>query len=906
MEKRFGKKQVVSVGSFTTMKLKGALKDLDRQFENNVSLANIITSMIDDKDSTMLDLYKRSAKEPKLKEFIKTNSDIFHLMPSILNQPKAKSIHPCAVVILPSVMASEEWTPVRLQNGLIVTEWGGDEMEDAGFLKEDILGIKQLDKFADILKLIEENGKEVPNIYNLPHDDEVYRYFSNGWNGDVFQMGTDPLSAYTKYLKPDSIEDLIATVSLYRPGPMENNYHNVYVKCKNEGRVSKYLWGTEEITKDTYGILCYQEQIMAVCQQLGNLTMQEADDVRRAMGKKNLKYLAVWEDRLREGYLQNGATKEQFQEAWNVMVEFAKYSFNRCLSGKTVIKRFGQGNKYAPTIEEMYKLKNNGLEYAKSVGKVPLRMKYIQKGYGKSFSLNENNQLVKNDIVDIRYEGKKETFRLTLENGSFIDATCNHKFPTSNGQKRLDEIDIEKDLIFNFNGTIKRKIVFKDEHLKEGYVLNSKKGHGGFVKKEPLSTNSLKLKYYKENLKTNSCEKCSKTNCRLEVHHIDGNHCTNNDFDNLETLCVSCHKKEHYKMGRTKAGDLPFSTKLLKIVSIESNGFEDVYDVEMAKPNHTFTIDNGIVTCNSHAACYAKTGYVCQWLKVNYPLEYWTVSLSYADETKGLKFLSEIFEAKGIEVSPPDINNSDIHMVSDNETNTIYWGIESIKGIGEETAKQIINIRKTGGNYKSFADFYFRNCFKGSKVKKQTYEALITSGAFDILYNLQGSEERRNFLINRFRRFHKVRIVSPERDLFMKGSVKEKWWWKLQQKKFTGISFMDFKEVAKQKGINTQFCSNRDLTLNQNRGVFRAFGGYVIDIKKRRSSRGSFAFLTIENNYRIYKLILWSDEYKAFKKQVDNSEKSFILFDAELKFESKWDKRNVFTLQNNSNLIILN
>tara|TARA_R110000796_G_scaffold59008_1_gene135926 strand:- start:15750 stop:17774 length:2025 start_codon:yes stop_codon:yes gene_type:complete len=636
MEKRFGETQVVSVGSFTTMKLKGALKDLDRQFENNVSLANIVTSMIDDKDSTMLDLYKRSAKEPKLKEYIKRNSDIFHLMPSILNQPKAKSIHPCAMVIMPSVLRSEEWTPVRKQKGLIVTEWGGGEMEDAGFLKEDILGIKQLDKFADILRLIKENGKEVPDIYNLPQDTEVYRYFSNGWNGDVFQMGTDPLSAYTKYLKPDTIEDLIATVSLYRPGPMENNYHNIYVKCKNEGRSSKYLWGTEEITKDTYGILCYQEQIMSVCMQLGNLTMQEADDVRRAMGKRDLKYLSIWEDSIREGYIKNGATKEQFQEAWDVMVEFAKYSFNR-----------------------------------------------------------------------------------------------------------------------------------------------------------------------------------------------------------------------------------------------------------------------------SHAAAYAITGYICQWLKVNFPLEYWTVSLSYADETKGLKFLSEIFEAKGIEVSPPDINGSDIHMVSDNETNTIFWGIESIKGIGEATAEQIIQVRKAGGKYKSFADFYFRNTFTGSKVKKQTYEALITSGAFDILYKLQGQEQRRIFLINRYRKYKKVKVSNPARDIFMNGATNQKWWWVLQQKKYTGIAFMDFKKVVLENGIETQFCSSRDLSLNQNKGVFRSFGGYVMEVKTRRSSRGAFAFITMENNYRIYKLILWSDEYQSFKKKLEGVEKSFILFDAELKFDSKWDKTNVFTLKENSDFIVL-
>lgn len=636
MEDRFGFSQVASVGTFTTLKLKSALKDLDRQFENNASFANIITSMIDDKDSTMLDLYKRSASEPKLKEYIKRNSDIFNMMPSILNQPKALSIHPCAVIISPSVMKSEEWFPVRKQKGLIVAEWSGDDMDNAGFLKQDILGIKQLDKFAEILRLIEKNGKVKPNIYNLPHDEEVYRYFSNGWNGDVFQMGTDSLSAYTKYLKPDSIEDLIATVSLYRPGPMENDYHNIYVKCKNEGRRPKYLWGTEDITKNTHGILCYQEQIMQVCMKIGGLTMLQADDVRRAMGKKNLKYLQTYSEIVKKGYLDRGASEKDFQEAWEAMVEFAKYSFNR-----------------------------------------------------------------------------------------------------------------------------------------------------------------------------------------------------------------------------------------------------------------------------SHASAYAMTGYICQYLKVNYPLEYWTASLTFSDDKKVLKFLSEIFETKGIKVSPPDINKSSINMVSDLETNTIYWGIESIKGVGETTAEQIINIRNEFGEYKSFADFYFKNTFKGSKVKKTTFEALISSGAFDKLYHLEGSEQRRGFLINRYRKFKKVKISNPKRDIFINGTTGEKWWWLLQQKKFTGISFPNFKEISKMKGVGIQHCSNRDISTNQNKGVSRSFGGYVMDIKTRRSSKGQFAFLTIENNYKIHKLIVWSNEYKVWKKSLEESVGNFVVFDAMYKYEGKWDMKNVFTLQGSSKFIVL-
>lgn len=636
MEERFGQKQVVSVGTVNTLQLKGTLKDFDRQLDNNVSLANMMTSIIDAKDSSMLDLYRRAAKEPKLKEYIKKNTDIFYYIPSVLDQPKTKSIHPCAVVIVPDSLTSNEWIPTRMQKGLVVSEWNGGEMESAGFLKEDILGIKQLDKFSDILKLIKSNGKKVPNIYNLPYDKEAYRYFSNGWNADVFQMGTDSLSAYTKYLKPRDMNDLTAIISLHRPGPMENHYHNIYVQCKNEGRKPEFLWGTEEITKNTFGLIVYQEQVMAVCQQLGNLTMQEADDVRRAMGKKSQKILAEWKGKVKEGFMKNGSTESNFEKTWLVMMEFAKYSFNK-----------------------------------------------------------------------------------------------------------------------------------------------------------------------------------------------------------------------------------------------------------------------------SHATAYAMTGYICQWLKVNYPLEYWTVALDYADEDKGLKFLSEIFESKGIQVANPDINASGISMISDQDTNKIFWGIESIKGIGEATAEQIIGLREKDGLYKSFADFYFRNKFKGSKVKKQTFEALITSGAFDIMYGFEGNEERRYNLLRRFRVYDKTRISNPARDLYINGETSNRWWWLLQQKKMTGLVFLDYEKICKSVGIEAQFANEFDINTRQTRGINRSFGGYLIESKIRNSKKGKFAVLQIENNYRLFKVILWNEEYLRYKDVLLGAEKSLVVFNAEMKYEDKWVKGNQFTLQENSDFYVL-
>lgn len=637
MEERFGQSQVASVGSFTTMRVRGIVKDLARIFAVDFQEANLITSIIKDEDSTMVDLISRATSESKLKHFIKGNSDLFYMLPTLLNQPKTQSIHPCAVIIFPSVMSSREWCPMRLQQGLIVSEWGGGEMDDAGFLKDDILGIRQLDKFSDILNLIEKNDKEVPDIYNLPHDSEVYRYFSNGWNGDVFQLGSVGLTEYTKALKPQEIGDLIAATAVYRPGPMENHYHSIYVQCKNEGRVPTYLWGTEDIAKDTFGLLIYQEQVMKVFQQIGGLSMKDSDDVRRAMGKKKLDVLMAWKERVQVGFLEKGATVEQFDEVWSAVEEFAKYGFNK-----------------------------------------------------------------------------------------------------------------------------------------------------------------------------------------------------------------------------------------------------------------------------SHSAAYAKTGYAGQWLKVHFPLEYWTVALDYANEADTLRYLAEIFQTKKVSIKPPDINGSGIEMSSNMVTKDIFWGIQSIKGIGEDTAIQIINERKENGEYEGLIDFIDRHTFTGSKVKKQTYEALISAGSFDSLHDLEGSVKGRYDLINQFRAIKKVKVAKPERDAYTIGSVDHNWWWLLKQKELTGLAYIDYNEIAVENGIERGYCTPSELNQQQHKAIFRSFGGYVVECKISSSSRGKFARLTIENNYKLFKVVLWSDEYVMFEEQIKACEKSLVIFTAMLKYEAKYTKGNQFTLNEDSVFQTLN
>ncbi|MFA5582747.1 MAG: DNA polymerase III subunit alpha [Bacteriovoracaceae bacterium] len=341
MERKYGKEQVCSVGSYNTLKLKSAIKDFSRQESIEVQEVNYITSILDDgfgEEHTFLDrelIFKEALRAKPLKAFLQNHPDVIHNAIRVIGSPRSQSIHPCATLILPNEKSIYDWIPVKTMLGsdgqpVLVSEWEGGELEAAGFLKEDILGIRQLDKFASILSLIKLNHNVEVDIYNLPVVDErVIRYYKKGWTQDVFHFGAKGLTEYCRQSQPDSIDDLIAAIALYRPGPIESNLHNEYILRKNGSHEVEYLWGTESITGDTYGILIYQEQIMQICVELGGFTLVEADDIRKAMGKKKKEILSHYKPQFIDKTTAKGCPLTQAVDIWNTLEKFASYSFNK-------------------------------------------------------------------------------------------------------------------------------------------------------------------------------------------------------------------------------------------------------------------------------------------------------------------------------------------------------------------------------------------------------------------------------------------------------------------------------------------------------------------------------------------------------------------------------------------------
>lgn len=334
---KYGKAYSCSVATYTRVKLKTAIKDFGKVKGLPFDLTNKITKDIDDQQEyTWGDLIDFASKSKSLYKFIQENPEIVHMIKYALMIPKAESIHPSAYIIVPKNNADGEKTdifnlmPMKEIDGLLVCEWEGKYTEGALFLKEDILGLSQLTKIHNIIKLVKKHYNTDIEVTEIPFDDkEVFKFFKRGWCEDVFQFGTTGLMGYCRQVKPSQLSDLIAMTALFRPGPMESNAHQDFADIKNGKKKPKYDYGIQNITEETYSLLVYQEQMMSIIHQLGGLSLIEAENARKFIKKKKHKELAELGDRFVAGAISNGCSEKEAKKIWDKMNAFSSYSFNK-------------------------------------------------------------------------------------------------------------------------------------------------------------------------------------------------------------------------------------------------------------------------------------------------------------------------------------------------------------------------------------------------------------------------------------------------------------------------------------------------------------------------------------------------------------------------------------------------
>ena len=651
MEERFGETQVCSVGTYTTLQIKQAINDVGKIYGASVPTLRRISKMIEDV-KTEEDFLRLAHRKEEIAQFVNKYPEMMNVVFLLLGQQKAASIHACAMMIFPKEKTMYEWCPVRKVDNLVVSEWEGGEMDEAGFLKEDILGIEQLDKFTDILTLIEKNmGKKINLYTDIEYDDpEVYRYFANGWLSDIFQFSAKGLSSYTQKMKPKNMDDVIAALSLFRPGPMENGFHMDYIALKNGEKEPEYPIGAEEILKDTYSTWTYQEQIIKAVQTLAGFTEEEADGTRAAIAKKKKDKVEKIHPKFVDGYVNKfkdkGVTKEYAEALWEQMKKFGLYAFNK-----------------------------------------------------------------------------------------------------------------------------------------------------------------------------------------------------------------------------------------------------------------------------SHAAAYAINAYNSLWLKVHYPLEFWSVALSRASKDDFPRYINEMNQTEGIEIKPVNINKSDVGIVGDKKSNSVYWALNATQQVGEKAQQQIIEERGKNGEYFSLEEFVDRHSFKGSSVNKSTVENLIYSGAFDEMGETREFSNifsAREYMLGKYREKNRIKI-DREKDeysvAFSKNKIGKDWWWLLQQKNKSGFAFFDYKKLVEEylrpKAKTAEYYDVDDLQ-NYDGSTYKMamVGGYVLEVEEKESKTGAFASLLLENNYKFLRVVIFPADYMDKEEYIQSCKKNILLLTGKVSFD-RFKEEYVIQANGNSQFIKL-
>ncbi len=326
---KYGREKVAQIITFGTMAAKASIRDVGRALGLPYSYCDKISKMIPmgyslsqtlDEISEFETLYNTDPQATKL----------IDLALKIEGCARHASTHACGVVI--SKDALDTMVPLQhpaQDENAVVTQYAGKYIEEVGLLKMDFLGIKNLTIIEDTLLRIYAVRGEKLDIDTIPLDDkETYDLFQKGDCIGVFQLESDGMRRYLKQLKPTEIEDIIAMVALYRPGPM--SHIPQYINAKNGLTDVKYLHEKlEPILKTTYGIPVYQEQIMKIAQDLAGFTLGEADILRKAIGKKIESLLMEQKEKFISGVVNNQIDEEIGKEIWNWIEPFARYSFNK-------------------------------------------------------------------------------------------------------------------------------------------------------------------------------------------------------------------------------------------------------------------------------------------------------------------------------------------------------------------------------------------------------------------------------------------------------------------------------------------------------------------------------------------------------------------------------------------------
>lgn len=415
---KYGKDHVAQIITFGTLAARGVIRDVGRVLEIPLKEIDKIAKMIPGRPG--ITLGKAMAEEPELKKCYDQGEEqikkLFDIAMRLEGMSRHASTHAAGVVIGSRPLM--EIVPLYKAGDEISTQYTMTVLEELGLLKMDFLGLKNLSIISRCVKMVDQvQGIKVDPL-KIPFDDKkTYELLSRGETKGVFQLESSGMRDVLVRLKPDCFDDVIALLALYRPGPLGSGMVDAYIRRKHGEEALSYPHQLlEPILKETNGVILYQEQVMRIANQFACFSLNEADNLRKAMGKKKPEVMAKFKKKFVEGAKENGVEEKTSTHVFELIEYFAGYGFNKCLAGSTGIIHAETGE--LTTIQDLFENRR------------PFKI----------HALGDDYKLHIRKVEDVVWNGKKRVYHLRTAQGKSIKATENHRFRTLDGWKTLGEL----------------------------------------------------------------------------------------------------------------------------------------------------------------------------------------------------------------------------------------------------------------------------------------------------------------------------------------------------------------------------------------------------------------------------------------------------------------------------------
>jgi DNA polymerase-3 subunit alpha len=330
---KYGREKVAQVCTFGRMLSRAAVRDVARVLGYPYSVGDRIAKMIPPpKQGFPITITKAMNEVPELKSAYENDPDtkkVLDLAMQVEGNARHISVHAAGVVVAPTDIT--DFSPVQKEPSgeKIITQYEMHAAEDVGLIKFDILGIRNLSILGAAIDIVEKTRNVQVDLHKIPiNDKKTFEMLARGDTMGVFQMAGGGMTKYIKELKPNRVEDLMAMVALYRPGPISQIPE--YIKRKNNPKLVKYLDPRmEKFLGMSYGLIVYQDDLLFCALDLAGYTWEEADKFRKAVGKKIPEEMAAQKDKFTKGIVENGRSQDFAEELWKLFEPFQSYGFNK-------------------------------------------------------------------------------------------------------------------------------------------------------------------------------------------------------------------------------------------------------------------------------------------------------------------------------------------------------------------------------------------------------------------------------------------------------------------------------------------------------------------------------------------------------------------------------------------------